>query len=96
MENSESSVKGNFFENQEMDTEIQLDKESLQVILEEGENFYPLLESSIEDEMAGSKVSPCSFMDKFKQFHESKVKSMNLEQIEDYCKEFVEALQNGK
>lgn len=36
------------------------------------------------------------YMDKFKQLHESKVRSMNLEQIEYYCKEFVEALEGGK
>lgn len=56
MENSDSVMKGNISENQEMETETQLDKESLNVILEEGENFYPLLESSIEDEMVNNKV----------------------------------------
>ncbi|CUV04705.1 unnamed protein product [Cryptosporidium hominis] len=96
MENSDSVVKGNISENQEMETETQLDKESLNVILEEGENFYPLLESSIEDEMVNNKVDLSSYMDKFKQLHESKVRSMNLEQIEYYCKEFVEALEGGK
>lgn len=57
MEDLESVVKGNSFEHREMDTEIQLDKESLEVILEEGENFYPLLESSIEDDMTNSKAT---------------------------------------
>lgn len=39
---------------------VQLDKEGLQVLLDEGENFYPLLESSIEDTMADGSASLCS------------------------------------
>lgn len=35
-------------------------------------------------------------MAKFKQLHESKVRSMNLEQIDDYCREFLEALEKKK
>lgn len=38
----------------------QLDKEGLRALLDEGENFYPLLESSIEDVMANGNVSLCS------------------------------------
>ncbi|KAF7457526.1 hypothetical protein HWI79_1957 [Cryptosporidium felis] len=90
--NSGEELKEMVFNAKDTDEGTNLEKDTLRETLEEGENFYPLLESSLEDEMANGKVPLSSFMDKFKQLHESKVRSMNLEQIDSYCKELLDSL----
>ncbi|OII73474.1 hypothetical protein cand_003090 [Cryptosporidium andersoni] len=62
-------------------------------VIDDSDNFFPLLESMIEDTLLKNNISVNTFIEKFKLLHNTKIQSLNLEQIDFYCEELLKTVE---